>query len=143
MQNLPDYRLLRRGATTLRVLIVNAIELNWQTIWKQLLTLVTLVSYSASFPTYSCYLDVVVGLACCNDPEGCAEWNIRSCGSNRAREAEGEQSDKEQRVLVLRAIVLRGGLEVKGVKAVRCFLQATSSYAAFSTGKGRVRKGWP
>ena len=70
-------------------------------------------------PTYSCYLDVVVGLACCNDPKGCTGWNIRSCGFNRAREAEGEQPDKEQRVLVLRAVVLRGGLEVKSYCPLR------------------------
>ena len=59
-------------------------------------------------PTYSCYLDVMVGVECCNDPEGCTGWNIRSCGSKRTREAEGEQ-----KVIVLRLIVLRGGLEVK------------------------------
>ena len=56
---------------------------------------------SSLVSTYSCYLDVVVGLACCNDPKGCTGWNIRSFGFNLVREAEGEQPDKKQRVLVL------------------------------------------
>ena len=49
LQNVPDYRLLKREATRSGMLIVNAIGLNWQTIWKQLLILVTFVSYYASF----------------------------------------------------------------------------------------------
>ena len=56
---------------------------------------------------------MVVKLAYCNDPEGCTDWYIRSYGFNLTREAEDEQLDKEQRVIVLRTVVLRGGPEVK------------------------------
>ncbi|KER28315.1 hypothetical protein T265_04844 [Opisthorchis viverrini] len=67
------------------------------------------------------------------------------------RKADGDQPDEEQRVPVLRVIVLRDGLEVKSslfdksVKTAMRFLQATSMEAAMlpSIEEGRVKKGRP